>query len=937
MLDFPALDRKWQKIWKEAKVFEANPDSTKPKFFVTFPYPYMNGFAHLGHFYTSMRVEAFARFKRAQGFNVLFPQAWHCTGDPIEAAAARIREKEPKQLKIMHDMGITEHEIQKFSDATYWTQYFPKEWEKDLKAAGYSFDPRRQFITTSLNPYYNKFIQWQFRKLKEKGLIGLGKHPVVWCPKDQTPLGDHARSQGEGERPQEFTILKFKWKEAFLVAATLRPETIFGLTNLWVNPDIEYIKAKVNEEIWIISKECAEKLKEQERKVEILGNIHGKDLIGQMVIAPLNNHEIIVLPSFFCDPKKGTGLVMSVPSDAPDDYMGLKDLQNDQKLVSKYGLLMEDVKQIKPIPIIRSDELGDLPAMKVCEELKIHSQHERDKLEQAKKIVYKKGFYAGIMNERCGKYADVPVERAKDLIQKDLKALGIAESFYELTGTVVCRCLTSGIVKIVSNQWFLHYGDREWKDTVKKNLQNIKLYPEKVRQQFEYVIDWLHDWACTREFGLGTKLPWDEKWVIESLSDSTIYMAFYTIVHKLKEINLEEIDDDFFDFVFLKKGKNKWGEVGEALQEEFEYWYPVDFRNSGKDLIQNHLTFFMFNHTAIFPEKNWPVGIGTNGWTVVDGQKMSKSLGNFLLVRDVIKPGADGARITILSGGETLDDPNWDTEFVKSVYTKLDQWYEFSLKWHKYKGRTEERHVDRWFDSRLNILKKEITNAMEETLFRTAVQKIFFEWQNVLKWYLRRTNNNPHHEKMKQAIEEQIIMFAPFAAHVCEEIWEACGKESLACITNWPSIEEEKIDPQLDAIENYIAKITEDVQDVLSFVKIQKPTSIKLFVAPTWKYEPVKQLKEELKKTRDVSALMKTIKSPGKEKELSKFILAAVKNPGKLPEHVWSPGEEERIIHENLAFLKTEFDCPVEIQKADTSKEEKAQQAWPSKPAILIA
>ena len=114
--NFKTVEKKWQKKWEEKKIFEPKVNNQK-KFFVTFPYPYLNGYMHIGHFFSLMRVEAFARYKRLRGFNVLFPQGWHATGSPLISAARRVKEKEPKQLKIMKDMGIKDSEIRKFGKA----------------------------------------------------------------------------------------------------------------------------------------------------------------------------------------------------------------------------------------------------------------------------------------------------------------------------------------------------------------------------------------------------------------------------------------------------------------------------------------------------------------------------------------------------------------------------------------------------------------------------------------------------------------------------------------------------------------------------------------------------------------------------------------------------------------------------------------------------
>src|SRR5210317_934123 len=103
-------EEKWKKRWQEAKIFEAKPDEKK-KFFGTFPYPYVNSYLHLGHFYSSMRLEALSRYKRMKGFNVLYAQSWHCTGSPIVNAAKRIKDNEEKQWSILKMQGFSDKEI----------------------------------------------------------------------------------------------------------------------------------------------------------------------------------------------------------------------------------------------------------------------------------------------------------------------------------------------------------------------------------------------------------------------------------------------------------------------------------------------------------------------------------------------------------------------------------------------------------------------------------------------------------------------------------------------------------------------------------------------------------------------------------------------------------------------------------------------------------
>jgi leucyl-tRNA synthetase len=603
-LKFNKIEKKWQKKWEEARLFDSEPDPKRKKFFITVAYPYPSGGMHIGHVRTYTVPDVVARFKRMQGFNVLFPMAWHVTGTPIIGAVNRLKEAESRQMYILKDVfKVTDSQLKNMREPMAYARHFiENHYIAGMKSLGYAIDWRRQFTTN--DPHYRKFIEWQHGILYRKGFEKKGLHPVKWCTIDKNPVTTHDILEGESADIQEFTLLKFPLiggKEQ-LAAATLRPETIFGQTNMWVNPKVEYVRAKVGRETWIISKESAEKLAHQKKKVKILGKVPGRSLIGREVKAPGVKHSLPILPSEFCDPKIGTGIVTSVPSDAPYDWIALRDLQENPGLARKFKISHAMIKSIKPIPIIKTNEWGDLAALKIVDKMRIANQRETEKLEEATKIIYRAGFHTGKMNKNCGKYAGFKVEKAKDQVRKDLIRKGKASTMYEFTEPVVCRC-GGNVIVARTESWFLDYSNKKWKSLALSNLKSLRNIPVNAKQDFDHTINWLGQWPCVRNFGLGTPLPQDPRFIIEPLSDSTIYMAYYLVSHVIKRYKPDQLRKSFFDFVMLGKGsassaskstKIPAKELTE-LRKGFAYWYPLDWRCSALELIPNHLTFMIFH------------------------------------------------------------------------------------------------------------------------------------------------------------------------------------------------------------------------------------------------------------------------------------------------------------------------------------------------------
>lgn len=567
---------------------ETDVDYNRPKYMATFPYPYMNGKLHLGHLYSFSKADFCSYFKRLEGFNTLFPFAFHCTGMPISASAYKLRQEldgkkvDVSVASILRGLGM--EDIEQFTDPVHWIRVFPRFCIDSLKKFQSSVDWRRSFITTDINKYYDSFVKYQFTKLKKLGLLNFGKRYSVFCTIDQQACLDHDRRRGEGLKPVEAILRKVPIGDKILL---VRCKNLHPVEKVVLSRKKKLCSFRHNSKVYLLEDDLYENLKYQVSNAHLIGVVNTDDLATTSVKVELIDKEI-----------------------------------QGKVVVTKPEVQTAECKELADIMSIKNEQMT---------------------------VVESENFV----------------------------------KIFEPEGEIISRSGGKCVVSLM-DQWYIDYGLKEWKEKVKKCIDRMTL-TDDTRAKFEESLDWINKWGFSRSFGLGTRIPWDDQYLIDSLSDSTIYTAFYTFKHFMfsdlegKEEILPSslLCNEIWEYIFgdISEVPDNLKSVEAILnrcKESFEYFYPVDIRVSGKDLIGNHLLFFIFNHVALFNEKHWPKRIYTNGHLMLNSAKMSKSDGNFLTVEDALaRFGASATRMCLADCGDTNEDANFLETTANSMVLKL--------------------------------------------------------------------------------------------------------------------------------------------------------------------------------------------------------------------------------------------------------------------------
>jgi leucyl-tRNA synthetase len=453
-------------------------------------------------------------------------------------------------------------------------------------------------------------------------------------------------------------------------------------------------------------------------------------------------------------------------------------------------------------------------------------------------------------------------------------------------------------------------------------------------------------------------LPWSPDWIVETLSDSTIYMAYYMISKFVNAalIKADQLTPEVFDYIFYGTGDQ--GRISERtktsldllekMRREFLYWYPVDLRNSGKDLVANHLTFFILHHVALFEEPFWPHAIGVNGFMLAEGRPIHKSSGNFIPIWKVCEDyGADAVRCTILLAAEGMDDPDWRYENVRDIKSRLESFVHLAQEVSKAHEQASNGHLENWLMGKLHVRAKIASDAIEKLKTRTALAAALYDVWNDLRWYERRSAK-PDSATEKAFLSEWIRILAPFAPHTAEEGWQLLGEHGFVSLAEWPKFDESRIDARSDELEELVRQTLEDTQEIIATTRIS-PKKVHYYSAAKWKWRVVNEALTRVESQPEtIDGLIRDmiVAKPSSPKDLPKFASKIIKQARTMPPELRKRriqlgelDEHGALVEAQKFFakeLKTEVEVHGEEDKELYDPKGRAKFAEPYRPAIFI-
>lgn len=736
--NFRTTEAKWQERWDKDKLYKTEDDFSKPKYYCLEMFPYPSGKLHMGHVRNYSIGDVTARFKKMRGFNVLHPMGWDAFGLPAENAAI--------------ERGVHPNE---------WTWGNLDSMREQLKKLGLSYDWDREFSTC--HPDYYKWTQWMFLKLYEKGLAYRKMSSLNWCPSCGTVLANEQVIDGKCDRCKS-EVGKKELEQWFFKITDYAEELLCDLEKLPGWPD----KVKLMQKNWIGKSKGVEfsfESEETDDKIPVYttrpDTVYG---VSYIVLAP---EHPLVKKLTTTDKKEQVEAFKKKMEKYNEIARTSDDTEKEGLFIGSYAINPMNKERV-PIWIANYVlmDYGTGAVMGV-------PAHDTRDFEFAKKY-------------------DLPIKQViapKEDVKEELTEAYVDEGVLINSGPFTGMNNIKAIKEI---------GEYMEKESIGKVKTNYKLRDWSISRQRYWgaPIPMIYCDDCgivpVPEEDLPVILPTDVKFTSKASPLLTREDFINTKCPKCGKMAKRETDTIdtfvcsswyFYRYVDPKNDEKPFD------KNKADYWLPVDQYIGGVEHAILHLMYSRFFNKFLkdlgLIDNDEPFeNLLTQGMVLKDGVKMSKSIGNTVSPDEIIeKYGADTARLFILFAAPPERDLEWSDEGVEGSFRFLQRvWRLVQDIKDRISDDDDNQETDDEVRRIIHKTIKKVTEDLERFSFNTAISAIM-ELVNGL--YLAK-------EKpisgvvVKEAVENLLILLAPFVPHMTEELWEKIGNKDSIHLQTWP-------------------------------------------------------------------------------------------------------------------------------------------------------
>jgi len=852
-----ARARHWQEAWERAGIATGQRDPSRGKFYALNAYPGPSGFLHVGTVRGLLYTDALHRFHRMLGEAVLFPFGIHASGLPAVTFAQRVQDRDPVVRQQLDDAKVPAEERVRLEDPEYAVRFLGASYRTVLRSIGVLFDPTT-YVTT-VDEDYRAFIRWQFRALERSKVIVRGTYASSVCPVCGPVAVDPSETDlltGGDAELLRFSTVPFRLDDGrILLAATLRPETVYGVTNLWLAPNETLVVWHEGKHAFLVARPGGERLVEQHGG-HLGHEVPAADLFGRTVEVPLRGAKVPILESALVDPAIGTGVVMSVPAHAPADTAALRALPEEVRARLEPPPILLKIPSHLTLTASETALMtgAGTPAERALAATGASGLSDTAALEEATERLYRLEFARGEMTVPA--LAGVPVRDARTQVVEKLAEVAPPFDLQEYSKPVRCRNGHLVIIRKVPDQWFLAYGDPEWKERTRELAARLVTWPPDYGRELRGIIDWFADRPCTRKGRwLGTPFPLDPEWIIEPIADSTFYMAYFIVRRFVStgRLTTPQLTEAFFNYVFRGEGAGEPSvdrKLLEEVRDEFLYWYPLDINLGGKEHKRVHFPVFLYTHARLLPPELQPRGIYVNGWiTGPSGEKVSKKevsgKGGRIPPLDIALEtwGPDALRLFYAIAASPSQDVVWDPSLVDSAVGRLAE-VERLAREALAGDSSGPPELDAWLFSAMHRAVSAVRAAYLATDLRAAAEVTYVGLPTLLRRYYAR-GGEPGRATARVALA-WVRLLVPLTPHLAEELGE--GRfPGLVSVEPFPAPDEFPRSDLADAHEAFLDRVEEDLRAVMrpAEERGERPVAEAVFfVAEPWKETVERWLRE---------------------------------------------------------------------------------------------